>query len=156
MTIMSKSKSNSVFISYGTSDRQVASDLGLELAKLGVTVVDGRKIEPGDQWRAKIASAIKDASTMVVVVDKPEAAGSGWVSYEAGVAAGLGKPVVVVASNKYSVTDLPADLAAQQVVQVNPSAPAAAAREVTTRLKSVFDKLKTDLQPKSVTRPAKA
>ena len=93
---------------------------------------------------------------MVVVVDKPEAAGSGWVSYEAGVAAGLGKPVVVVASNKYSVTDLPADLAAQQVVQVNPSAPAAAAREVTTRLKSVFDKLKTDLQPKAVTRPAKA
>jgi hypothetical protein len=71
---------------------------------------------------------------LIVLMTTPQSGESSWMAYEAGVAEALGKPIMVLLPSKYPVAELPADVAAGQVLDFDPKAPEGAAREIVHRL----------------------
>ena len=91
-----------IFISYAHQDRRFAEALKVRLADIledpsqELDVFDAQSsVEAGENIRDAIQSAMRAAST-VVIVSSPASDASQWVSYEAGLADALGKNVVVV------------------------------------------------------------
>lgn len=91
-----------VFISYAHQDRRFVEALKHRLGDIlkeplqSLDVFDVQfRIKAGENIRGAIQSAMREAST-VVIVSSPDSDASPWVSYEAGLADALGKKVVVV------------------------------------------------------------
>lgn len=91
-----------VFLSYANQDRDFAESIKPELTAIlsagqhEIDVFDVQSdLNPGEDWRQAIKSAIDDAST-VVIVSSPASDTSQWVNYEAGMADALGKDIVIV------------------------------------------------------------
>lgn len=91
-----------VFISYAHQDRRFVEALKTRLGDIlkeplqSLDVFDVQfRINAGENIRGAIQSAMREAST-VVIVSSPDSDASPWVSYEAGLADALGKNVVVV------------------------------------------------------------
>ena len=125
----------SVFLSYSSRDRDVASKVERALERHGLKAFNpAREVGAGEDWRKAIQAAIKRSSALVLLAMTPGSASSSWMAYEAGIAEALGKPVLILLSNKYPVTELPADIAAGQILEFDPDAPDRAAREVVDRL----------------------
>jgi nucleoside 2-deoxyribosyltransferase len=125
----------SVFISHGQRDAALAERVGTALERLGLEAVDpARALRAGQSRRATIQSAIKRADAMIMLISSPQSLSSSWMSYEAGVAEALGKHVMLLLPNKYPVTELPAEFASTQIVELDPQAPERAAHEVASRL----------------------
>ena len=85
-----------IFISHEKSDADFARVLIIELEKAGFsTWVDHDRLYGGDDWRAEIDQAIRDASVLIVVMT-PEARQSEYVTYEWAFALGVGVTVIPV------------------------------------------------------------
>ncbi|OQW34257.1 MAG: hypothetical protein A4E19_02005 [Nitrospira sp. SG-bin1] len=91
-----------IFLSYAQQDRKIAERIEGYLRKHGIVTspevefFDPQKgIQAGDNIRAILKNEIAASST-VVIITSPNSAQSQWVSYEAGMASALGKPIVVV------------------------------------------------------------
>jgi TIR domain/Nucleoside 2-deoxyribosyltransferase len=124
----------SLFISYSRRDADLANSVADALERLGFNALDpGRELQPGDDWRKAIQTAIK-RSDAVVLVASPQSSASSWSHYEVGIAEGLGKTVMVLLPNTHSVTELPADIASNPIVELDPKAPDRAAQDIVARL----------------------
>jgi nucleoside 2-deoxyribosyltransferase len=124
-----------IFISHSSRDAALAAKLEKELERLGLpTFNPSHEIDPNQNWRKAILAAIRRADALIVLVASPEAASTSWVGYETGMAEALGKRVIVLASQDHSPAELPADLAASQIVGFDPAEPERAARDIVERL----------------------
>ena len=110
-----------IFISYAMGDRPRIEKVIAELKVRGV-VREGDKIMeptkefvPGSSIRGELRKAIQAASK--VVVWSGAGAESQWVNYETGMAAALGKPIIVVVP-KGVASRIPANLADIQVIEL--------------------------------------
>jgi tetratricopeptide (TPR) repeat protein len=83
-----------VFISYQHEDGDFADNLIYKIKEAGLeTCVDNDRLHAGEDWRAEIDTAIKNAFALVVVMT-PEAKSSEYVTYEWAFAWGAGVKVV--------------------------------------------------------------
>ncbi len=124
-----------VFISYSRRDAELGQRFAVALKRLGLKALDPeRELRPGEDWRHSIQSAIKQSDVVVTLVSTPASLQSSWTSYEMGVAEALGKRVLLLLPNKYSVTQLPADFASMQIMEFDPQAPEDAAQDIAQRL----------------------
>jgi len=101
-----------VFISYAHQDRAFVETLKTRLGDIlaepvqALDVLDVQSsVGPGENIRDAIQSAMREAST-VVIVSSPASDSSQWVSYEAGLADALGKDVVIVGRRGTGKSDL--------------------------------------------------
>jgi nucleoside 2-deoxyribosyltransferase len=125
----------SVFISYSSSDTEMAARVQSALENLGLKVVNpARELWAGADWRNQLQSAIKRSDAMIALASAPQSLSSSWTSYEVGMAEALGKRVILLLPDKYPVTELPADFASTQVVDFDPQAPERAAQDIASRL----------------------
>jgi hypothetical protein len=88
-----------VFISYPYGDRAVAAHLTEHLTSLGYEVFQADEgLTPGQDWRAAISEALRNADAMLILVT-PNAVRSSWVAAEAGAALAYaeerGRPLVI-------------------------------------------------------------
>ena len=107
------------FISLSFADRQVAQDLGREIANLGVSVCDPfRAIGLGSDWQAELRQALEGSDNLIIVVPSPGSKGANNAFFEAGAARALGKPVIAVlpVAEEERIRELPADLFGSMVV----------------------------------------
>lgn len=124
----------SVFISYSRRDADLANSVAVALERLGFNALDpGRNLRPGDDWRKAIQAAIR-RSEAVILVASPHSLTSSWSLYEAGMAEALGKKVMVLLPNTHSAAELPADVASNAIVDLDPEAPDRAAHDIIARL----------------------
>jgi nucleoside 2-deoxyribosyltransferase len=123
----------SVFVSYSHRDAALARSVEKVLKSVGIDSFTAREVAPGEDWRKSIQAAIKRSDALVLIAS-PDALSSSWASYETGVAEALGKHVMVLLSNRHSVTELPEEIALGQVVNFDPQAPERAARDIVARL----------------------
>ncbi len=125
----------SVFISYGQRDAELAERVEAALKQFGLEAFNpAREMRPGGDWRKSIQSAIKRSDAVIMLALTPQYLSSSWMSYEAGIAEALGKRVMLLLPNRYSVTELPADFASTQIVEFDPQAPERAAHDIASRL----------------------
>jgi hypothetical protein len=123
----------SIFISHSNRDAKWASQVESALARLGLESFSPRHAPAGDKWRTSIKAAIRKSDAVLLLIASPYAASS-WMQYEAGMAEGLGKPVMVLLPKTYPIGELPADLATGQIVEFDPQAPEEAAQIIATKL----------------------
>ena len=127
----------SVFISYSRRDAELGQRVEIALRHLGLEALNPeRELGPGEDWRKSIQSAIKRSDVVITLASTPQSLRS-WTSYEAGVAAALGKRVILLIPSKYPVTELPAEFASTQIVEFDPQAPERAAHDIASRLAAV-------------------
>lgn len=118
-----------VFLSYARSNEPLAAALGAEMAKLQIGVFDpARDLAAGENWLAAIKSAIRKANAVVVLADNN--AQSSWVTYETGMADGLGKQLLVLRPEGTQVSALPAEFMSNQMIVFRPKFLASAAKEI--------------------------
>ncbi len=85
-----------VFISYKHEDGDFAENLSNRVRKEGFkTWVDNDRLNAGEDWRAEIDQAIKNAFALIVIMT-PEAKSSEYVTYEWSFAWGAGVKVIPV------------------------------------------------------------
>ena len=90
-----------IFLSYASEDRDLVRGVLDALRKHhlvtapDVVFLDPHDLTPGDDVRRKIQEQITSASK-VVIIATDHTATSAWVNYEAGMAAALEKPIVVL------------------------------------------------------------
>ena len=124
-------KLNSVFLSYSPPDAELARKIAAELTKSGLVPIDpASDLALGDSWRNTIRRAVDRAQSLLVIVASPGAVGTGWSAYEIGMFDAAGKPVIVLASNSFPLSDLPVDILDNTVRTFDPSKPESAARLV--------------------------
>jgi len=90
-----------IFLSYASEDRHLVKDVLDTLRKhqlvsaKDVVFLDSHDLTPGENFRRMIKEQISSASKVVIIASDHSAA-SEWVNYEAGMAAALDKPIVVL------------------------------------------------------------
>jgi len=89
-----------IFLSYAKEDSGLVRDVLDALRKhhlvaTDVVFLDPHDLTPSDDVRRKIQEQIRSASK-VVIIASDHSATSAWVNYEAGMAAALEKPIVVL------------------------------------------------------------
>ena len=120
-----------LYLSFSARDAALATKVAKALEKLGFSAFNPMKdVRPGDDWRMTIHAAIKKSDALLLLVASPESAASSWMSYEAGMAEALGKRVLALVPDRYSMAQLPSDLAARQVLLLDILSPERSAREI--------------------------
>lgn len=90
-----------IFLSYASADRALVSGVLDELRKHQVVTeedvvfLDPHHLKPGADFRRMVKEQINSASKVVIIASDHSAA-SEWVNYEAGMAAALEKPIVIL------------------------------------------------------------
>lgn len=84
-----------IFVSYKHNDRDFATLLVQRVEDAGFTPWLDDNIQPGEEWRDMIDTAIRASDALVVIVT-PEAQASEYVTYEWAFALGVGVPVIPV------------------------------------------------------------
>jgi hypothetical protein len=123
-----------IFLSHSHRDSALAERIEREFEKLGLPTFTARDIRAGEDWRKAIETSVRRADMLLLLIASPEAAASSWMGYEAGMAEALGKRVMVLASDRHSVSELPIDLASWPIVNFDPRSPETAARDIVERL----------------------
>ncbi len=125
----------SIYLSYSQRDSEIAARVEKTLRRLGFDAFNpARDVSPGEDWRKAIQAAVKRSDALILLITSPDSVVASWMSYEAGMAEALEKRVLVLASNRHSVSELPAELGGVPIVDLDPLAPERAAQHVVEEL----------------------
>lgn len=102
------------FLSSAVSDRELADEVRSVLTELSVDVRTGEDILPGSDIGASVVEAVLSADFVCVVLSGTSPLPA--VMFEAGIAAGSRRPVLIVASPK-AADQLPADLLSAPIIR---------------------------------------
>lgn len=134
-----------VFISYAHSDRAAAKELAKSLVKRGYRV-SADDVPITEDWAESITTSIEGASNMVVLFSE-DARNNPSVMFEWGVAAALGKPIIVVGD--VEAHDLPPDVWGSRIVVVGASEDYEAVAE---KIQIAEDKVRMETQRNGVSK----
>jgi hypothetical protein len=133
-----------VFVSYNRRDAAVAEKIARALRRVKtprtLTTFLDRNMKPGDNFRETIYKNLQDSDAVLVVAASPDVVSSSWMGYEIGMAEALHKPVMLLTSDRYSLSEFPEDFASFPVVVFDPDNPEGAAQEIAGRLTSYYVK----------------
>ena len=90
-----------IFVSYSRRESAIAEKIAHALQEAGQTFLD-RNLKPGEDWRKAVETAIKISDAVLVVIASPDTVGSSWTGYEIGMAEALGKPIMLLTSDRHS------------------------------------------------------
>jgi hypothetical protein len=106
-----------IFISFDAEDRAVADSLKLQLSKAGAEVSTTQEVPEGVQIKLRISDAMRMSDEVIAIVSK-RSVHSQWLSFEVGMAAGLGKKLLPVVVG-ISPSELPPVLKSFRAVKLN-------------------------------------
>jgi|ERR1700722_18533911 nucleoside 2-deoxyribosyltransferase len=130
-----------VFVSYSRRDAAVAEKISQALRGIKVLTTSlDTDVKPGDDFRKAIFSSLKSSDAVLAIATSPDVASHSWTGYEIGAAEALRKPIILMTSDRYSLSEFPESLASYPVVVFNPEQPERAAREIAERLSSYLVK----------------
>jgi len=119
-----------VFISSAKRDAELATRFQGALANLGLDAfLPDSAIESSKDWRRSILAAIRRSDALLLIAT-PNTSATSWITYETGMAEALGVPIVVLRPDRFSVTELPEEVDASSIFDLDPEAPEGAAHEV--------------------------
>lgn len=98
-----------------------------------------KDMSPGQDFRRTLQSEIANSDALLTLISSPSTASESWIGYEIGIAEALEKPVVTLASDRFSLSELPSDLTSRLIVNFDPQSPEGAARDVVERLSAVIN-----------------
>jgi nucleoside 2-deoxyribosyltransferase len=119
-----------VFVSYSREDEESAKALLAALNSLGVATSEPERSSGGDEWLHSLMHGIAEADAFVGILPASRPMGDHWLSYEAGLAYGLGKSVMLASPVDRTKIAIPPDLAALPVARIPSDMPLNAARLV--------------------------
>lgn len=127
-------KPDQVFLSYNAEDREWASQFARSLAaaNVGLWSADSQ-LRPGDDWRAKLAEALRESRTIVLVLSRKSIA-SPWVAFEWGAALADDKRIIPVLVEDIPLEDLPPFVRTRQFLSALP--PEEAGRQIADLLQA--------------------
>ncbi len=126
-----------VFISYSRCDAAVAEKISQALRGIKVLTTSlDTDVKPGDDFRKAIFSSLKSSDAVLAIATSPDVASHSWTGYEIGAAEALRKPIILMTSDRYSLSEFPESLASYPVVVFHPEQPDGGAREIAERLSS--------------------
>jgi TIR domain len=129
-----------IFVSYSRRDSAIAEKIARALQAVKpnppVTTFLNQDVRPADDFRKAIESNLRTSDAVLVVAASPDAVANSWMGYEIGAAEALRKPIILLTSNRHSLSELPEDFGSFPVVVFDPDAPEAAASEIIGRLES--------------------
>lgn len=127
-----------VFLSYSFQDQDWVREFESALSESGVEVFfDATQLAPGDRWQERIEEALRESSTLVVVVS-PSTFRSTWTFFELGAALAGNKRIIPIVTEAVDVTEIPPLL--MQFQFLRESSPRAAG----IRVAEVLGKLDTE------------
>jgi ABC-type transport system involved in cytochrome bd biosynthesis fused ATPase/permease subunit len=113
-----------IFLSYAYQDRHLVQSVEKALRKHKIVTAEDvvildpqKKLDAGENVREWIKDAISSVSKVVIIASNDSAA-SQWVNYEAGMAAALGKPIVVIGRKGAGKSALVAALENVQSIEI--------------------------------------
>lgn len=92
------------FVSYDSASAPSVGELKTTLRNLGVDCFDAKDVEPGKNIGGAIMASLNAADFVAVVIEGPSV--SNFANFEAGVAVGLGKPLLLVTPREAFWPDL--------------------------------------------------
>ena len=128
-----------VFVSYSRRDSAIAEKIVHALQEAGPPPIEtflDQDLKPGEDWRKAVETAIEISDAVLVVIASPDTVGSSWTGYEIGMAEALGKPIMLLTSDRHSLSEFREDFASLPVVIFDPQTPERAAKEIIGRLAS--------------------
>ena len=96
-----------VFVSYAQEDRKIAQQLVGSIESAGAEVLSMRDTKEGADLTSKLSKELRDSDEMIVLLSN-KSLDSQWLTFEVGVAAGMGKPITIVSWG--AKPDIPFDL----------------------------------------------
>ena len=133
-----------IFISHSSRDKAIAEKIASALRdirtpqKIRTTLYEN--VKKGEDFGESIYKTLQDSDAILVVAASPEAVSSSWVSYEIGMAESLSKPVILLASNRYSRSDFREDFKSFPMITFDAEKPEGVAQEIAERMASVDKK----------------
>jgi len=107
---MDKSKKYDIFLSYSRKDHQWVQDFVSALRKAGVRAwFDVQDLAPGDRWEDQIQDALRQSSTLVVILT-PDSVSSPWTFFELGAAVADRKRIIPVVLGTTDLRAIPLPL----------------------------------------------
>jgi hypothetical protein len=133
-----------IFLSYSRRDADLATKIAsaIQEAKEEVPRIQtflAQNIKPGDDFKKTIETNLRESDALVVLAS-PYSVAHSWIGYEMGAAVAMDKPVMVVTSDRHSLSEFPEDFGSFPVVNFDPEKPEQIAREIIGRLKSYTKK----------------
>ena len=129
-----------ILISHSRRDSAVAEKIAHALQEVkaspGVTTFLDQNLKPGDDFRKSVDTNLRNSDAVVVVAATPDAVSNSWMGYEIGAAEALRKPIILLTSNRHSLSEFPEEFASFPVVVFDPDEPEDAAQEIIGRLAS--------------------
>ena len=114
---MLETKSYDVFLSYSSGDREWVEEFVNSLRASGLTTwFDAADIPPGEHWQEYVEKALRESSTLVVIVS-PGSVSSPWRLFELGAAVADGKRIVPVLTQDIDLHDIPSPLTRLQFLR---------------------------------------
>jgi hypothetical protein len=128
----------SVFLSYSAKDRQWVSQFQSALSEAGIRAwFDVENILPGDRWEDQIQKALRESTTLVVILSS-RSIQSPWTFFELGAAVADGKRIIPILTEDIDMRHVPVPLARFQLLR-EPS-PVEAGKRVAEVLKEADKK----------------
>ena len=128
-----------IFFSYSRRDSAVAEKIAHALQEAGsppITTFLDQNVKPGDDFRKAIETNLRASDAVLAVVASPYAAANSWMGYEIGAAEALRKPVILVTSNRHSLSEFPEEFGSYPVAVFDPDEPEGVVQEIIGRLAS--------------------
>lgn len=124
-----------VFLSYSHEDRAWASEFAAALREAGLKAwFDVHDLLPGERWQEHVEKALRESSTLVVILS-PESAKSPWTFFELGAAIAGNKRIIPVLAQEMAPERVPVLLRRFQYLE-EPS-PSKAGKRVAEALKTI-------------------
>lgn len=128
------STSVTCFLSSAGSDRELALDVTSILTKLGVTVRTVDDVQPGPDFGTSIVDAVLSAAFVCIIL--PDSPPPSALMYEAGVAAGSRRPILVIASPE-GADQIPANLLSAPIIRYKEGSKSLLRNNITAYLENV-------------------
>ncbi|MCX7109036.1 MAG: toll/interleukin-1 receptor domain-containing protein [Proteobacteria bacterium] len=120
-------KTYDMFISSSHKDRAWVSEFVAALQKEGLHPWSDEEISPGDKWAESIEKALRDSSTLIMVLS-PDFLLSDWIFFELGAAIAGKKRIIPVITKELAWSQIPLMLRRYQFL--NESSPSIAGKRV--------------------------
>jgi hypothetical protein len=105
--VMAKQKKYDIFLSYSQKDRLWVSEFVSALRESGITEwFNVQDLRPGGRWQEKIQEALRQSSTLVVILS-PNSVDSPWTFFELGAAIADEKRIIPVLCEDIEIKRIP-------------------------------------------------
>ncbi len=103
---MTEKKRYDVFLSHAKEDKEWVKEFAATLEDAGVHVWFDREIEPGQEWERAIEEALRDSSTLVLILTSHNLK-SRWMFFEVGAAIADHKKIIPILAQDIEMSQLP-------------------------------------------------